>query len=103
MDTDHLTGSTKQNNNTLEGILSADNAPEACADDNTSVYVRAGHRNPYNRTVRGHNMAMDWPAQSLGINPIEHLWHHPKRKMAEYKIPPKRILKLWNRAEEEWN
>jgi hypothetical protein len=46
---------------------------------------------------------MDWPAQSPGISPIEHLWEHLKRKLAEYEIPPKGILELWDRVEEEWN
>ena len=46
---------------------------------------------------------MDWPAQSPDISPIEHLWHHLKRKLAEYEIPPKGILELWDRVEEEWN
>jgi len=46
---------------------------------------------------------MDWPAQSPDISPIGHLWHHLKRKLAEYEIPPKGILELWERVEEEWN
>ena len=46
---------------------------------------------------------MDWPAQSPDISPIEHLWEHLKRKLAEYEIPPKGILELWDRVEEEWN
>ena len=44
---------------------------------------------------------MDWPAQSPYINPIEYLWHHLKRKMAEFDIPPKGILELWDRVEKE--
>jgi transposase len=46
---------------------------------------------------------MEWPAQSPDINPIEHLWHHLKRRLAEYEVPPKGILELWDRVEEEWN
>ena len=46
---------------------------------------------------------MDWPAQSPDINPIEHLWHHLKRRLVEYEILPKGILELWDRVEEEWN
>ena len=40
------------------------------------------------------NQIMDWPAQFPDINPIEHLWHHLKRKLAGYEIPPKRNLEL---------
>ena len=40
---------------------------------------------------------------SPAINPIEHLWHHLKRKLAGYEIPLKGILELWDRVEEEWN
>ena len=46
---------------------------------------------------------MEWPAQSPDLNPIEHLWHHLKRRLADYKTPPKGILELWERAEQEWN
>ena len=46
---------------------------------------------------------MDWHAQSSDINPIKHLYHHLKRRLAEYEIPPKGIFELWGRVEEEWN
>lgn len=46
---------------------------------------------------------LSWPAQSPDLNPIEHLWHHLKRKLAEYQEPPKGILELWERVEGEWN
>lgn len=44
-----------------------------------------------------------WSAQSLDLNPIEHLWNHLKRKLNEYKVAPKEIHKLWERVEKEWN
>jgi hypothetical protein len=31
---------------------------------------------------------MSWPGQSTDLNPIEHLWNHLKRKLAEHKILP---------------
>ncbi|KIJ20734.1 hypothetical protein PAXINDRAFT_6524 [Paxillus involutus ATCC 200175] len=45
---------------------------------------------------------MVWPAQSPDLNPIEHLWFHLKRKLAEYPEPPKGIAELWERVEREW-
>ena len=43
-----------------------------------------------------------WPAQSPDLNPIENLWNHLKRKLAEYEVPPRGILELWERVQEEW-
>jgi transposase len=45
---------------------------------------------------------MKWPAQSPDLNPIEHLWGHLKRRLADYPEPPKGILELWERTQEEW-
>jgi len=45
---------------------------------------------------------MKWPAQSPDLNPIEHLWHHIKRKLGEYEEPPSGIHELWDRVETEW-
>ncbi|KZT13234.1 uncharacterized protein LAESUDRAFT_754228 [Laetiporus sulphureus 93-53] len=45
---------------------------------------------------------MIWPSQSPDLNPIEHLWGHLKKKLAEYQEPPKGITELWERVEKEW-
>ena len=45
---------------------------------------------------------MKWPAQSPDLNPIEHLWHHIKRKLGDYEEPPSGIHELWDRVETEW-
>jgi transposase len=50
----------------------------------------------------GYNV-LPWPAQSPDLNPIEHLWSHQKRRLAEYEVSPKGILELWDRVQEEWN
>ena len=50
-----------------------------------------------------HNMeVMVWPAQSPDLNPIEHLWVHLKRRLADYPEPPKGITELWERSQAEW-
>ena len=46
---------------------------------------------------------LPWPAQSPDLNPIEHLWSHLKRKLAEYENPPGGMMKLWERVQAEWN
>ena len=45
---------------------------------------------------------MTWPAQSPDLNPIEHLWSHLKRRLADYEKPPRGMLELWERIEVEW-
>ncbi len=46
---------------------------------------------------------MVWPPQSPDLNPIEHLWGHLKRKLAEYGEPPSSIQELWTRVQKEWD
>ena len=43
-----------------------------------------------------------WLAQSPDLIPIEHLWNHLKRRLAEYEMGPQGILELWERVQEEW-
>ena len=37
---------------------------------------------------------LDWPAQSPDLNPIEHLWHHLKRRLMKYEDQAEDINKL---------
>jgi transposase len=46
---------------------------------------------------------LSWPAQSPDLNPIEHLWYHLKRRLAEYEEQPKGMIELWERVEVEWS
>jgi transposase len=46
---------------------------------------------------------LQWPAQSPDLNPIEHLWHHLKRRLGEYETQPSGILELWERVQVEWD
>ncbi|KAG0753480.1 hypothetical protein G6F24_012971 [Rhizopus arrhizus] len=43
-----------------------------------------------------------WPAQSLDLNPIEHVWHHLKLKLSAYETRAKGVHELWDRIEEQW-
>ena len=46
---------------------------------------------------------MKWPAQSPDLNPIEHLWHHIKKKLGQYEEPPSGVHELWERVQAEWD
>ena len=46
---------------------------------------------------------LKWLAQSPGINPIEHLWTHVKKKLHQYPSPPTSLHELWDRLAVEWN
>ena len=45
---------------------------------------------------------LEWPAQSLDLNPIEHLWEHLKHQLNAWLAQPSGMLELWERVEEEW-
>jgi hypothetical protein len=46
---------------------------------------------------------LHWPPNSPDMNPIEHLWGHLKRKLADCDRAPKGINELWERAAVEWD
>ncbi|KAI1002867.1 hypothetical protein K3495_g5336 [Podosphaera aphanis] len=53
--------------------------------------------------LRSRNIkCLDWPAQSLDLNPIEHLWEEMKRRLWTYYEPPKGVGELWQRVQREW-
>jgi hypothetical protein len=45
----------------------------------------------------------DWPPCSPDLNPIEHLWHHIKKRLDGYPLKPRNIDELWRRFDFEWN
>lgn len=44
---------------------------------------------------------MKSPAQSPDLNPIEHLWDHPERRLENHKITSKATIKA--ALQEEWD
>lgn len=46
---------------------------------------------------------LDWPAQSPDLNPIEHLWAHLKKQLANHDEAPVGMNELWLRVEAEWD
>jgi len=50
-----------------------------------------------------HYEVLPWPAQSPDLNPIEHLWSHLKKRLADYEVPPRGVLELWDRIQVEWD
>ena len=42
------------------------------------------------------------PSQSPDLNPMEHLWQHLKRQLANYETEPAGVHELWERVEESW-
>ncbi|SYW81732.1 putative transposase [Ustilago hordei] len=45
---------------------------------------------------------MQWLAQLPDLNPIEHLWHHPKMQLSQYSMIAKSRDELLKRCEAEW-
>ena len=52
---------------------------------------------------QGINYIKDWPPCSPDLNPIEHLWHHVKKRLDCYPLKPKNVEELWQRFDYEWN
>ncbi|GAN10135.1 hypothetical protein MAM1_0323d09672 [Mucor ambiguus] len=48
-------------------------------------------------------IVLDWPAQSLDLNPVEHIWHQLiKRRLNTYDTRATTTLELEKRIEKEW-
>ena len=46
---------------------------------------------------------LDWPAQSLDLNPIEHLWDQLERRLRDRPSRPTSVPDLKNAHVEEWS
>ena len=45
---------------------------------------------------------LPWPAKSLDLNPIEHVWDLLDRRVRARAIPPGKVLELAGALVEEW-
>ena len=43
---------------------------------------------------------LDWSAQSPDLNPVDHLWHHLKRRLETYPDAPRSRNELWEQFQE---
>ncbi|GFY35794.1 transposable element Tcb1 transposase [Trichonephila clavipes] len=64
---------------------------------------------PCHRTVAAEQLfesedieRMDWPAQCLDLNPIEHVWYFLGRRLAARTLPPVTIRELRLALQDEW-
>ncbi|GFW87752.1 transposable element Tc1 transposase [Trichonephila clavipes] len=64
---------------------------------------------PCHRTVAAEQLLesedierMDWPARSLDLNPIEHVWDFLVRRLAARTLPPVTIRELRLTLQDEW-
>ncbi|GFW69463.1 transposable element Tcb2 transposase [Trichonephila clavipes] len=64
---------------------------------------------PCHRTVAAEQLLesedierMDWPARSLDLNPIEHVWDFLGRRLAARTLPPVTIRELQLALQDEW-
>jgi len=46
---------------------------------------------------------LDWPAQSLDLNPMEHLWQEAKRRLSRLTSEPSSEEDLWDKLQDVWN
>ncbi|GFX83800.1 transposable element Tcb1 transposase [Trichonephila clavipes] len=61
-------------------------------DDNSSLH----RANILGECLRSQDITrMDWPANSPGLNPIEHVWDMLSRRIAAYQPPPTCLPELW--------
>ncbi|GFY14383.1 transposable element Tc1 transposase [Trichonephila clavipes] len=92
-------GSRNYPSNTIERDRGAMGPQFIFMDDNA----------PCHRTVAAEQLLesedserMDWPARSLDLNPIEHVWDFLGRRLAARTLPPVTIRELRFALQDEW-
>ncbi|GFT50786.1 transposable element Tcb1 transposase [Trichonephila clavipes] len=75
----------------------------------SAVHFHGRHNAPCHRTVAAEQLLesedierMDWPARSPDLNPIEHVWDFPGRRLAARTLPPVTIRELRLALQAEW-
>ncbi|KAJ8716482.1 hypothetical protein PYW07_003109 [Mythimna separata] len=92
----------------VEGILEDHVRPLASLLGEDFILMHDNARPHVARTVRDYMgdvgiTAMEWPARSPDINPIEHVWDELKRRVRAKKPAPMCLQDLQNAIEEQWN
>lgn len=53
--------------------------------------------------VDNHMTVLDWPTQSLDLNPIEHLWNEIDRRLRRQSDQHPNREELWDKTQDTWN